>query len=90
MLRVPLQTLILLDGAGDPWHQKFCPWKLMNIRLMATRNPGFTHELRLVVEIPLFTKGFYTSQVVSRISEPSTVAPENGWLEYFFVSFRGV
>ncbi len=29
-----------------------------------------------MVNIPLFT-GFYTSQVVSRISEPSTVAPEN-------------
>ena len=31
------------------------------IWLMATRNPAY--QLRLVVEIPLFT-GFYTSQVV--------------------------
>ena len=35
-----------------------------------------------VVEIPFF-RGFCTSQVVGLgISESSTVAPENGWLEY--------
>ena len=31
---------------------------------MATRNPGFTHQLRLVVEIPLFTGFWDTSLVV--------------------------
>ena len=30
---------------------------------MATRNPGFTHQLRLVVNIPLFPR-FYISQVI--------------------------
>ena len=28
------------------------------------RNPGSTHQLRLVAEIPLFTTSFSTSQVV--------------------------
>ena len=40
--------------------------------------------------IPLFTTfydGFYTPQVVSRMSEPSTVSPENQWLEDG-ISFR--
>ena len=32
--------------------------------LMATRNPGSTHQLRLVVEIPLFTRVLAPSQVV--------------------------
>ena len=43
---------------------------------MATRNPGSTHQLRLVVEIPVFTciyKGFvHPNGGDRRISEPST------------------
>ena len=40
---------------------------------MATRNPAETHQLRLVVEIPIIYKGLYIQTVlVSRISEPST------------------
>ena len=43
------------------WISDFCVAQL--ILLMASRNPGFTHQLRLVVNIPLFPR-FYISQVV--------------------------
>ena len=43
---------------------------------MATRNPAETHQLRLVDEIPSFTRGFIHPEGGDcRISEPSTVFP---------------
>ena len=55
-------------------HEVFCKkttkaWgKSVYVLLMATRNPESTHQLRLVVEIPIIYKGFRTIPGDRRIS----------------------
>ena len=61
-------------------HENHQPLSLTNVSratcrktlLMPTRNPGSTHQLRLVVEIPLFTRFSYIPGSVGFL--PSTVS----------------
>ena len=59
-----------LSGLAGEWGSDL---GLGTLLLMGPWNPVNSPVEGTVVEIPLFT-GFYTSQVVSRISEPSTVS----------------
>ena len=53
------------------WRIKWCNHKPY---FWWFRNPA--NQLRLV-DYPIYQQGFYTSQVVSRMSEPSTVSPNS-------------
>ena len=64
-----------------PWNERpVCSWKWMI---------GTYHYLQLMWRIYHDLIGFYTCQVVVWEFFHQPVAPENGWLEYFFVTFWG-
>ena len=67
------------------WISDFCVAQL--ILLMASRNPGFTHQLRLVVNIPLFPR-FYISQVVQDFfhRQYQNQNKGEGWFDWRFLS----